>query len=140
MSNLLADEADVRDLYTLLIDAWNAHKAGDFSEYFEMDGNIVGFDGSLMTGRDEIERNLRQIFSEHQTAPYVYLIKEVRFLTPVTALLRAIVGMVPPGKTELDPALNAIQSLVATKHSSGWRISLFQNTPAQFHGRPELVQ
>jgi hypothetical protein len=21
-----------------------------------------------------------------------------------------------------------------------WRIALFQNTPAQFHGRPELVQ
>ena len=49
--------------------------------------------------------------------------------------------MVPPGKSEIDPALNAVQSLVAAKAPDGeWRIALFQTTPAQFHGRPELVQ
>jgi uncharacterized protein (TIGR02246 family) len=55
-----------------------------------------------------------------------------------TALLRAIVGMVPPGKNELDPGKNAIQSLIACKQNDRWKITLFQNTPAQFHGRPEL--
>jgi hypothetical protein len=47
--------------------------------------------------------------------------------------------MVPPGKKELSSATNAIQSLVAIKRNDIWKISLFQNTPAQFHGRPELV-
>ena len=47
--------------------------------------------------------------------------------------------MVPPGKSELDPSKNAIQALVARKDGD-WRIVLYQNTPAQFHGRPELVQ
>ena len=36
--------------------------------------------------------------------------------------------------------VNAHQTLVAVKHDGLWRIQLFQNTPAQFHGRPELVQ
>ena len=28
----------------------------------------------------------------------------------------------------------------AVKRAGRWRIILFQNTPAQFHGRPELAQ
>ena len=53
--------------------------------------------------------------------------------------MRAIVGMILPGKKELNSATNAIQSLIAIKQNDLWKISLFQNTPAQFHGRPELV-
>ena len=41
---------------------------------------------------------------------------------------------------EINPAVNAIQSLVAVTRDGRWRIALFQNTPAQFHGRPELAQ
>ena len=33
-----------------------------------------------------------------------------------------------------------IQTLMAAKQDGQWRIALFQNTLAQFHGRPELVQ
>jgi hypothetical protein len=55
-------------------------------------------------------------------------------------LLRAIVGMVPPGKSELNPATNAVQSLIAVREDGVWRIALFQNTPAQYHGRPELAE
>ena len=47
--------------------------------------------------------------------------------------------MIPPGKTDIEPDVNAHQTLVAVKTNSNWRIELFQNTPAAFHGRPELV-
>jgi uncharacterized protein (TIGR02246 family) len=67
-------------------------------------------------------------------------VKEVRFLSPEGAILRAIVGMVPPGQSDIAPQVNAIQTLVAAKRNGQWRIALFQDTPAQFHGRPELVQ
>jgi hypothetical protein len=30
--------------------------------------------------------------------------------------------------------------LVALKQDGEWRIVLFRNTPAQFHGRPDLVE
>jgi uncharacterized protein (TIGR02246 family) len=56
------------------------------------------------------------------------------------AMLRAIVGMVPPGQSDLNPALNAHQTLVAAKRDGSWCIELLQTTPAQFHGRPDLVQ
>jgi uncharacterized protein (TIGR02246 family) len=74
------------------------------------------------------------------TATYVSKIRGVRFLAPEVAVLRAVVGMIPPGKKDLNPDANAIQTLVATKQEGQWRIAVFQNTPAQFHGRPELVE
>lgn len=48
--------------------------------------------------------------------------------------------MIPPGKSDIEPAVNAHQTLVAVKKDNGWQVELFQNTPAQFHGRPELVE
>jgi len=30
--------------------------------------------------------------------------------------------------------------MVVVKSDGQWRIAVFQNTPAQFHGRPELVK
>ena len=54
-------------------------------------------------------------------------------------LLRAVVGMVPPGTTELNPAVNAIQSVVIVGPRGQLEIALLHNTPAAFHGRPHLA-
>jgi uncharacterized protein (TIGR02246 family) len=134
------DEIEIRALYRELLDSWNRRSADAFAALFVFDGEVIGFDGSQMAGRVEIASTLGQIFADHVTAPYVSKIKSVRLLSSEVAALRAIVGMVPPGQSDLNPAVNAHQSLVATKHDGIWRIELFQNTPAQFHGRPELVQ
>jgi uncharacterized protein (TIGR02246 family) len=105
------------------------------------EAQVVGCDGSYMNGRAEIESSTRQIFTDHITAAYIGKVRDVRFLAPEVAILRAIVGMVPPGQTDINPAVNAIQVLVATREADGqWRIALFQNTPAQFHGRPEVSE
>ncbi len=48
------------------------------------------------------------------------------------------VSMVPPERTALNAAVNAIQSLVVVQDSGQPKIALLQNTPAAFHGRPEL--
>jgi uncharacterized protein (TIGR02246 family) len=133
-------EAEISALYQQLLESWNKRDAAQFAALFAEDGNVVGFDGSQINGRAEIESQLRRIFADHPTAAYVAKIREVRRLSPDVMLLRAVAGMVPPGQADLNPAVNAIQSLVAAKHHGQWRIGLFQNTPAQFHGRPELVQ
>jgi uncharacterized protein (TIGR02246 family) len=100
----------------------------------------VGFDGSPIDGKAEIETHLTQIFGSHSTASYLGKIREVRLLTDEVALLRAVAGMVPPGGTDLNPDVNAVQSLVAVRRNAEWRIALYQNTPAAFHGRPEASQ
>ncbi len=134
------DDSMVRALYAQLMAGWNTRSSTLFAAQFEEDANVVGFDGSQMNGRAEIESNLSQIFADHQTAAYVCKIREVRLLTPEVAILRAVVGMIPPGQSDINPAVNAIQTLVAVKHDEPWRAALFQNTPAQFHGRPDLAR
>jgi len=135
-----ADEIEIRALYRHLLECWNTRNAAGFAALFTPDGSSIGFDGSLLDGPAEIESSLSQIFAHHQTAPYVAKVTHVRFLTPHVAILRAMVGLVPPGQVDLNPAVNSIQTLTATKQGEHWRIALLQNTPAQFHGRPELVQ
>jgi hypothetical protein len=47
--------------------------------------------------------------------------------------------MIPPEQKNINPATNAVQTIIAIKKDNLWKIDLFQNTPAQFHGRPEMV-
>ena len=129
----------VVSLYRRLLEAWNQRNADAFAALFTADGSSVGFDGSPLNGRDEIASAINAIFNDHPTATYVAKVREVRELAPGVALLRAAVGMVPPGKSELNPAVNAIQSLVVVGHGDDRRIALLHNTPAAFHGRPQLV-
>jgi uncharacterized protein (TIGR02246 family) len=138
--SLSTDGFEVSSLYQKILDSWNKHSATDFAALFFEDGNVVGFDGSQMNGRAEIESTLQQIFNDHETAPYVGKIKEVRFMTPTAAVLRAIGGVIPLGTSDINPALNTIQTVIAAKEDDTWRIALYQNTPAQFHGRPDLVE
>jgi uncharacterized protein (TIGR02246 family) len=134
------DEIAVRALYRAVLDGWNTHRAEAFAAPFAEGGEVIGFDGSQMHGRAEIAATLGQIFADHRTAPYVNKVRSVRLLSPGVAILRAIAGMAPPGQSDLNPAVNAHQTLIAAKRDGTWRVELFQTTPAQFHGRPELVQ
>jgi uncharacterized protein (TIGR02246 family) len=125
-------------MYVRLLDAWNRRSAAHFAELFGESGSCVGFDGSLMNGRSEIAASLSAIFEHHPTASYVAKIREVRRLGPTVTLIRAVAGMIPPGKSEIIAERNAIQSLVIIESGQGMQIALFQNTPAAFDGRPEL--
>lgn len=131
---------EVKDLYNQLIDAWNRRDAQGMSKQFTEYGVQIGFDGSKVIGQKEIYSHLQPIFTDHPTAPFVTKVKDIRALGADAVILHAIAGMIPSGKSEIEPAANAHQTLVAVKKKDGWFIELFQNTPAQFHGRPELVE
>jgi uncharacterized protein (TIGR02246 family) len=127
----------VRELYMKLLDSWNDRNPNRFAELFAPDGNVIGFDGTQVNGSTQIHAHLTQIFNSHITASYISIIREIRQLSPDVVALRAVVGMIPPGKKDINPELNAIQTLIAQKHKEGFRIAVFQNTPAAFHEHPE---
>jgi uncharacterized protein (TIGR02246 family) len=131
-------ESAARDLYQRLIETWNKRNARDYALLFASSGSVVGFDGSQVNGQLEIGAHVSEIFSHHQTAAYVTIVREVRSLSGDVTLLRANAGMIPPGKDDLDADLNAVQSMVAVRKNNKWEIALFQNTPAAFHERPDL--
>lgn len=133
-------EQATRALYADLLCRWNGRDAAGFAKLFVRHGNMVGFDGSQVDGQAEIEGHLAQIFGHHQTAAYVGKVREVRLLAPEVVLLRAVAGMVAPNQSDLNPALNTVHSLVGSKQRDGWKVELFQSTPAAFHGRPEASE
>jgi uncharacterized protein (TIGR02246 family) len=132
------DENRVRLLYKRLLETWNNNNANDFASLFARNGNSIGFDGSQMNGRKQINDEISQIFANHKVSSFVGIIREIRSLCPTVFVLRAVAGMVPPGQSTINPAVNAIQTLIALKEQEQFYIALFQNTPAAFHGRPEL--
>src|SRR5689334_22038694 len=127
-------------LYTRLLEAWNRKDASGFAAQFADDGSTVGYDGSPLDGRQAIASELERIFANHTPATYVARVRELRTLGAGAVLLRAVAGMVPPNGSAVNPERHAIQSLVATAENGAPRIALYHNTPAQFHGRPALIE
>jgi uncharacterized protein (TIGR02246 family) len=132
-----AADADVRELYRKLLEAWDKRNARDYAMLFAPDAILVGFDGTQVFGQADIGAHISEVFSHHQTARYVSIVRGVRAVTGEVVALSAVAGMVPPNKTDINPEVNAVQTLVAARRGSVWQVALFQNTPAAFHGRPD---
>jgi uncharacterized protein (TIGR02246 family) len=134
-----AQDQAIVSTYTKLLTAWNAQDAAGMAALFAEGGAQVGFDGSEAQGPTTIHRQLAPIFQDHPTKRFVHVIREVQHVAADVFLLRAIAGMVPRDSLELDESKNVVQSLLVRKEGAGWRIVLFQNTPARLDGRPEAV-
>ena len=132
---------DVTALHRGFIEGWNRTDAAAIADLFADECSMVGFDGSCIEGRAGIEEHLTGNFGDHRPARYLGKVREVRPVGDGAAVLRAVMGMVPPGADDIKPDVNAVQVLVATRERDGrWRIAHLQTTPAQFHGRPDAVE
>ena len=135
-----ADEREILALYEGMLTAWNTRDGDAFAAGFAEDGAAIGFDGSEHAEQSRIASDMNGIFANHLTGRYVWKVRSIRLLGSDAAILRAISGMVPAGQTDLNPQVNALQTLTAARLDGQWRTVLFQNTPAQYHGRPELLE
>jgi len=130
----------IQALYRHLHETWNAQSGAAFAEPFTEDGKVIGYDGSVHDGREQIASELDAIFGDHETGRYVGKVKAIKPLGDDGALLYAIAGMVPPGSDTINAKVNSHQTLTAIRDADRvWRIVMFQNTPAQFHGREDLA-
>jgi uncharacterized protein (TIGR02246 family) len=87
------------------------------AKLFAEDGELIGYDGTFIAGRSEIAAHLEPIFASHPTASFVNIVRAVRLWSPDVAYLRAVAGMLPRGKSELNPEVHAHQTLMAVKQS-----------------------
>ena len=137
-----ADEAAICALYQQAMDGWNRGSGEAFAAPFAEDSDLVGFDGTHLKGRQEITSFHQQLFDTYvKGTRLVGKISSVRFLTSDVALMHVIGGTIMAGQTDIEPERNSVQTLVATKDNKGeWRLAAFQNTRAQYLGRPEQAQ
>jgi len=133
-------EEIIKGVYKQLTSSWNERNAQGMASLFSESGECIGFDGSISKGPEEIVAHLEPIFRDHPTAPYVTKVKEIEFIGDKGVMLRAIAGMIPSGESDIKPEVNTHHTVVLELIEDEWKVLLFQNTPAQFHGRPELVK
>jgi len=129
------DEAAVRALYERLMDGWNRGSADSFAAAFCDDGDLVGFDGTRLRGRDQIASFHRPLFDKWlKGTRLVGRVESVRFLGNDVALVHAVGGTIMRGKLKPSPARDSVQTLVAVRRD-GWRLAAFQNTRLRPMGR-----
>lgn len=138
INNVTKDE--VVKLYQELLRNWNDNNAKAWASLFADDGLIIGFDGSQANGPGEIYDHLSSIFAQHRTGIYISIVRDVKYLAGDVALLRADAGMITPGRQDVNPALNVVQTLIVKRQGGSIKALLFQNTPAAFHNRPDLKE
>ncbi len=134
------DESVVRSLYFQMIDGWNKGSGDAFAAPFAEEGDLVGFDGMHLRGRQEIVSFHQQLFDTFvKGSRLVGKIRNVRFLTPDVAIMHAASGTIMDRQTEIEPERNSVHTLVAMKGNDGkWRLAAFQNTRAQYIERPDM--
>src|SRR5207237_4112768 len=52
---------EIEALYRRLLETWNQRNAREFAALFEEDANLIGFDGSPIDGRADIERHIGEV-------------------------------------------------------------------------------
>ena len=100
-----APEAAARGLYERLLTAWNERDAEGFAALFGDDGTMIGFDGSQAAGSQDVFAHLNPVFQDHPTGRYLAKVTGTRAIGDGHMMLRAMVGMLPPGQSELNPAV-----------------------------------
>jgi uncharacterized protein (TIGR02246 family) len=96
----------------------------------------------MLNGRQNIISFHQQLFDNYvKGSRLVGKVRNVRFLTHDVAIMHVVGGTIMAGQTDIEPERNSVQTLVTTKDSKGkWRLAAFQNTRAQYLGRPEQAE
>jgi uncharacterized protein (TIGR02246 family) len=93
---------------------------------FTEDGDLVGFDGTYLRGRDDIAPFHEQPFDKWlKGSRLVGKVQDVRFLAPDVAVMHAVGRTILRGKSEPAPGRDSIQTLVATKHAGELQFAAF---------------
>jgi uncharacterized protein (TIGR02246 family) len=134
------EEAEIRSHYFQMIEGWNRGNGELFASPFAEDGDLVGFDGTHLKGRQQIASFHQQLLETYvKGSRLVGKIRDVRFLTPGVAVMHAVGGTIMKGQADIDPERNSIHTLVFKKEEGDkWFVAAFQNTRVQYIGRPEM--
>jgi uncharacterized protein (TIGR02246 family) len=126
------DKASISTLYFQMIDGWNNGSGSIFAAPFAEDGDLVGFDGTRLKGRQNIASFHQQLFDTIlKGSRLVGKIRNMRFLTKDVAIMHAVGGAIMDGQADIEPERNSFHTIVVKRDNPNvgyWFITSFQNT------------
>jgi uncharacterized protein (TIGR02246 family) len=137
------NESAICALYLQMIDGWNKGDGDVFAAPFAEDADLVGFDGTHLKRRQEIASFHQHLFDTFvKGSRLIGKVRGIRFLTPDVAIMHSVGGTIMAGQSDIESERNSVHTIVTKKGdtNSQWRIIAFQNTRAQYIGRPEMVE
>jgi uncharacterized protein (TIGR02246 family) len=124
-----ADERAIRALQRRMLESWGAGDGAAFAAPFSDDALFIGFDGSVMRGRQQIASTHQEVFDRWMKGTRLVEERtEVSFVNSDVAIVHALGGTVTRGKSKPTPERDSIQTLVAVRDANGWSFVSFQNT------------
>ena len=136
-----SDETTIRNLYQRTIDGWNKARGDAFAAPYTDDSDFIGFDGTYMKGRQEIASFHQMLFDRFlRGSRLIGKVRSIRFVTVDVAIMIAVGVTVMAGQSDIEPERNSIHTIVAVKRENYWHFTAFQNSRAQYIGRPEKSQ
>ncbi len=82
-----------------MIDGWNQDDGDSFASPFAEDGDLVGFDGTHLKGRQQIASFHQQLLDTYvKGSRLVGKIRNVRFLAPDVAIMHVVGGTIMKGQ------------------------------------------
>jgi uncharacterized protein (TIGR02246 family) len=113
--------AAIRAIHRQMIDAWNKGSGRDFAAPFAEDAEFVVFEGTHLTGRDQLAAFTQHIFDTEGSRLHGE-VKFVRFVNPDLAVMHGTVGTAMPGETEASPSRDSMQLFVVARHGRQWQV------------------
>lgn len=132
---------EIQVLYHRFLEAWNWRNARAMADLFADRGELIGYDGSLEIGRENVffctsTPSLKIIQPQDSPAKS----KMCDCWVEISSYYVPSPAWCLPGQSDINPKVNTHHTLATEKNGEKWQIQLFQNTPAEFDGRPELVE
>ena len=88
-----ADERAIPALHRQVLDAWGAANGKAFAAPFSDDALFIGFDGSVMRGREQIAATHQDVFDRWMKGTRLVEDRtEVRFVEPEVAIVPTLGG------------------------------------------------
>ncbi|WP_433287403.1 SgcJ/EcaC family oxidoreductase [Micromonospora sp. CA-244673] len=124
--------AGVLDTLTGLEACWQAGDADAYATLHAPEATYVAFDGTVMTGRDEIAAGHRPLFDGIMRGSRLAVVERtIRFTDPATAIVVQRAGIImrwQRGRTVPSAKRVSTNTTVLRRDGDRWIVAAFQNT------------
>ena len=124
--------AGVLDMLTALETTWRAGDADAYAALHAPDATYVAFDGTLMTGREEIAAGHRPLFDGIMKGSRLAVVeRHVHFPAPGTAVVVQRAGIImrwQKGRSTPSRKRLSTSTTILCPDGATWAVTAFQNT------------